>query len=105
MNRWQKRIDILLADLEQETPGAEGFRVNIDHKISEAETAVSEPHDEEAFALAEQPQQRRRQFLEALRPTLIARQDRDPSNKIWSEALLLLDNPQLRVREHKGQSR
>ena len=100
MSRWQKRIDNLLADLEQETPGAEDFRVNIDQKISEAEAAVSKPHDEEAFALAENPQQRRREFLEALRPALIARQGHDPSNIIWSEALLLLDNPQLRVLEN-----
>jgi hypothetical protein len=97
MSRWQKRINNLLADLEQERPGAEGFRVNIDHKISEAETAVSKPHDEEAFGLAEKPQQRRREFLEPLRPTLIGRRDSDPLNKIWSEALLLLDNPRLRV--------
>jgi hypothetical protein len=53
MSRWQKRIDNLLADLERETPGTEGFRININHKISEAETAVSKPLDEEGFAFAE----------------------------------------------------
>jgi len=37
MSRWGELIDSLLADLETETPGAEGFRVNIDHKIWEAE--------------------------------------------------------------------
>jgi hypothetical protein len=37
MTRWGEVIDNLLADLETETPGAEGFRVNIDHKIWEAE--------------------------------------------------------------------
>jgi len=101
MSRWQKRIDNLLADLERETPGAEGFRLNIDHKISEAETAVSRPLDEEAFAFAEKPQQRRQEFLAALRPALTARRYRDPSNKIWSEALLLLDLPRLRVPDEK----
>jgi hypothetical protein len=37
MGRWDAVIDNLLADLATETPGAEGFRVNIDHKIAEAE--------------------------------------------------------------------
>jgi hypothetical protein len=37
MTRWGGVIDNLLTDLETETPGAEGFRVNIDHKIWEAE--------------------------------------------------------------------
>jgi hypothetical protein len=33
MTRWGEVIDNLLADLETETPGAEGFRVNIDHRF------------------------------------------------------------------------
>ena len=37
MTRWGEVIDNLLADSETEAPGAEGFRVNIDHKIWEAE--------------------------------------------------------------------
>jgi hypothetical protein len=37
MSRWGELIDNLLADLETENPGAEGFRVNIDHKIWEGE--------------------------------------------------------------------
>jgi hypothetical protein len=41
MSRWQELVDNLLTDLETETPGANGFRVNIDHKIWEAEQTVS----------------------------------------------------------------
>ena len=41
MSRWQELVDNLLTDLETETPGADGFRVNIDHKIWEVEQKVS----------------------------------------------------------------
>ena len=41
MSRWQQLVDNLLTDLEMETPGADDFRVNIDHKIWEAEQKVS----------------------------------------------------------------
>jgi hypothetical protein len=41
MSRWQVLVDNLLADLEIETPGADDFRVKIDHKIWEAEQTVS----------------------------------------------------------------
>jgi hypothetical protein len=36
LSRWQELVDNLLTDLETETPGADDFRVNIDHKIWEA---------------------------------------------------------------------
>ena len=42
MSRWRELIDNLLADLETETPGAKGFRVNIDHKIWQEARALLE---------------------------------------------------------------
>jgi hypothetical protein len=41
LSRWQELVDNLLTDLETETPGADDFRVNIDHKIWEAEQTLS----------------------------------------------------------------
>ena len=50
MSRWQDIVDNLLTHLETETPGSNGFRLNIDHKIWEAEQEVSKtvpitPHE------------------------------------------------------------
>jgi hypothetical protein len=41
MSRWQQLVDNLLTDMEIEIPGADDFRVKIDHKIWEAEQTVS----------------------------------------------------------------
>ena len=41
MSRWREHVDNLLSDLQTETPGAGGFRVNIDQKIWGAEQKVS----------------------------------------------------------------
>jgi hypothetical protein len=41
LSRWQELVDNLLTDLATETPGADDFRVNIDHKIWEAEQTLS----------------------------------------------------------------
>ena len=41
MSRWRELVGNLLTDLATETPGAHGFRRNIDHKIWEAEQKVS----------------------------------------------------------------
>ena len=35
--RWYELIENVCTDLGRETPGTENFRINIDHKISEAE--------------------------------------------------------------------
>jgi hypothetical protein len=43
-------------------PGTEDFRINIDHKISEAEARVS---DSEAIPFGETPEQRKREFQDA----------------------------------------
>ena len=88
-----------LHGLSRETPGTENFRINIDHEISEAEARASKS---EAIPFGETPEQRKREFQEALRKILRVGQDRDSSNKkIWTEALHLLDNPRVRVPNHK----
>jgi hypothetical protein len=93
--RWHELIGNLCADLGRETPGAEDFRINIDHKISEAEARAS---DSEAIPIRETPEQRKREFQEALRKILRVGQDRNSSNeKVWTEALHVLDNPRVRV--------
>ena len=93
--RWHELIDNLCTDLGREMPGTEDFRINIDHKISEAEARAS---DSEAIPFGETPEQRKREFQEALRKILRVGQDRDSSNKkVWTEALHLLDNPRVRV--------
>jgi hypothetical protein len=98
MSRWQEVIDNLLGDLEPEVPGAEGFRVNIDHKIAEAEKIAR------AAAPArpdETPERRLHSFQTELIETLSERLKRDPANKIWLEARALLENQRLRVPKHR----
>jgi hypothetical protein len=93
--RWHELIGNLCTDLGRETPGTEDFGINIDHKISEAEARAS---DSEAIPFGETPEQRKREFREALRKILRVGQDRNSSNKkVWTEALHLLDNPRVRV--------
>jgi hypothetical protein len=93
MGRWQALIDDLIANLAAETPGEE-LRINIDHKIREAETRASNLAT--PATRAEKSVHRKREFRAALRLTLGALRVRDPSNKVWSEPLRLLGNPQLR---------
>jgi len=96
--RWHELIDNLCTILGRETPGTEGFRINIDHAISEAEAHASQA---EAIPVGETPEQRKQEFQEALRKILRVAQDRDSSNKdVWTEALHLLDNPRVRVPKH-----
>ena len=55
-----------------------------------------------AIPFGETPEQRKREFQEALRKILRVGQDRDSSNKrVWTEALHLLDNARARVPNHK----
>jgi hypothetical protein len=97
--RWHELIGNLCTDLGRETPGTEDFQINIDHKISEAEARAS---DSEAMPIEETPEQRKREFQEALRKILRVGQDRNSSNKkVWTEALHLLDNPRVRVSNQK----
>lgn len=94
-SRWHELIGNLCADLGRETPGNEDFRINIEHKISEAEARAS---DSTAIPFRETPEQRKREFQEALRKILRVSQDRNSSNKkVWTEALHVLDNPRVRV--------
>ena len=81
--RWHELIGNLCTDLGRETPDAEDFRINIDHKISEAEARAS---DSDAIPFGETPEQRKREFQEALRKILRVAQDRNSSNKkVWTE--------------------
>jgi len=93
--RWHEFIGNLCTNLGRETPGTADFRINIDHKISEAEARAS---DSEAIPFGETPEQRKREFQEALRKILRVCRDRNSSNqKVWTEALHLLDNPRVHV--------
>src|SRR5262249_35606217 len=91
MGRWQALIDELIANLAAETSGEE-LRINVDHKIHEAEMRASRLAV--PATLAEKTVHRKREFQAALRLTLGALRVRDPSNKVWAEALQLLGNPQ-----------
>ena len=62
--RWHELIGNLCTDLGRERPGTEDFRINIDHKISEAEARATQS---EAIPFGETPEQRKREFQEALR--------------------------------------
>jgi hypothetical protein len=96
-------IENVCTDLGRETPGTENFRINIDHKISEAEARASQS---EAIPICETPEQRKQEFQEALRKILHVAQDRDSSKKkVWTEALHLLDNPRDRASSHKPPKR
>ena len=101
--RWYELIENVCTDLGRETPGTESFRINIDHKISEAEARASQS---EAIPIGETPEQRKQEFQEALRKILRVGQDRDSSKKeVWTEALHLLDSPRVRVPSHKPPKR
>jgi hypothetical protein len=95
MSRWQELVDNLLTDLETETPGADGFRVNIDHKIWEVEQKVSKTAP---ITLYETTVRRLHGFQHELIDTLSKQLKNDPANQIWREARSLLENPWLRVK-------
>jgi len=101
--RWYELIENVCTDLGRETSSTESFRINIDHKISEAEARASQS---EAIPIGETPEQRKQEFQEALRKILHVGQDRDYSKKkVWTEALHLLDNPRDRASSHKPPKR
>ena len=93
MSRWQTIIDILFTDLETLAPRAERFRIEVDEKISEGEMLAA--HSESATS-DETPELRRHDFRIALCQALVARQNSEP-HKVWNEALLVLNNPGIRV--------
>ena len=96
MGKWDFIIDTLLRDLESEIADGPGpIRSNIDDKIREAEQIVSEtgPRDTN-----ERPEDRVAAFLRELRRTLRQRLEQEPQNKIWHEAVLLLDIPRIRIK-------
>ena len=98
MNRWQELVDNLLTDLGTETPGADDFRMNIDHKIWEAEQTVS-------YSVPMTPYETTVRRLHGFQRELIERLSKqlknDPANESLREARSLLENPWLRVPEHQ----
>jgi hypothetical protein len=98
MGQWKQLVDQLVANIEHEVPGEPFFRINIDHKMWEIEKIVeaAEPN-----RFGEKPQERVREFQDELRKKLSELSANDRSNRVWLEALMLLDGPQLRVPEHQ----
>jgi hypothetical protein len=98
MSRWQELVDNLLTDLETKTPSADGFRVNIDQKIWEAERTVSN-------AVPTTPYETTVRRLHGFQRELIERLSKqlknDPANETLLAARSLLENPWLRVPEHR----
>ena len=97
MSRWQTIIDSVFTDLETLAPRAERFRIEVDEKISEGEMLAA--HSGSATS-DETPELRRQDFRIALCQALVARQNSKP-HKVWNEALLLLNNPGIRVPDDK----
>ena len=99
MARWQGVIETLLATLEKATRGQRGLQIEIDDAIWETEQIMM--YRSESSRLGESSEDRRREFHAELRPQVIERLKNDPFNRIWEEALKLLDNPWLRVPDHQ----
>ena len=99
MARWQGVIETLLAILERANRGQRGLRIEIDDAIWETEQIVM--YRSESSRLGESSEDRRREFHAELRPQVVERLKNDPFNRIWEEALELLDNPWLRVPDHQ----
>jgi hypothetical protein len=98
MSRWQELVDNLLTNLKTETPDADGFRGNIDHKIWQAEqkaskTISTKPYETTVWCL--------HSFQRELIETLSKQLKNDPANGTLLEARSLLENPWLRVPEHQ----
>jgi hypothetical protein len=98
MSRWQELVDNLITNLETETPGADGFRVKIDDKIWEAEQTVSHAVPTTSH---ETTVRRLHGFQRELIERLSKQLKNDPANEILREARSLLENPWLRVAEHR----
>jgi hypothetical protein len=96
MGKWAFIIEPLLRGLESEIADRQGLiRSNIDNKIRETEQIVSEIEPQD---FNERPEDRVAEFLRELRRTLRQRLEQEPQNKIWYEAVLLLDIPRIRIK-------
>ena len=91
MSRWQPLIDGTLRNLANETFGIAEFRLNVDHKIGEAETMAS---NSKPFEADETADRRRKQFVAELYQAIAACRESEPSNRIWQ--LAFLEHPDLR---------
>jgi len=97
MDRWREVIDDLIQDLQVEDR-PEISRSNIDHKIAEREEIAAHA---ELARLDEKPEERIQEFLAELTDVLRQRLIQVRSNRVWQEALKLLENPGLRVPDHQ----
>jgi hypothetical protein len=96
MGKWAFIIEPLLRGLESEIADRQGLiRSNIDNKIRKTEQIVSEIEPQD---INERPEDRVAEFLRELRRTLRQRLEQEPQNKIWYEAVLLLDIPRSRFK-------
>jgi hypothetical protein len=95
MSRWQAIIDSVFSDLETLAARAKGFRIEVDEKICEGEMLAA--HSKSARS-DETSELRRQDFRIALCQALVARQNSKP-HRVWNEALLLLNNPAIRIRD------
>ena len=86
-SRWQELVDNVLTNLETKAPGADGFRVNIDDKIWDAEQKVSKTVP---ATLYETTVRRLHSFQHELIETLSKQLKNDPANEIFLEARSLL---------------
>jgi len=97
MDRWREMINDLIHDLQVEDR-PEISRTSIDNKIWEREKIAA--HAELARP-DEKPEERRQEFLVELTDVLRQRLIQKRSNRVWQEALKLLENPGLRVPDHQ----
>lgn len=93
MSRWQPLIESTLRNLASETFGVGEFRLNVDHKISKAETIAS---NSKALSIDETAAQRKDGFVAQLYRALAVRRESEPLNKIWQLARAFLEHPGLR---------
>ena len=96
--RWQATVDSVVTALQAAHPNR--LRIDVEDAIQRAEQIVSKSEPSRL-----QPDETRdyrvREFRAELRNGLFKLLRDEPSNEAWREALTLLENPRLRVEEHR----
>ena len=98
MARWQAMFDRLVDSLGSPVIDPDHLRIGIDDELWRFE---QEARSAEAIDVLETPEQRVSEFQDELRKKLGELSNTDLENKVWREALMLLDNPRLRVPDDK----
>lgn len=97
--RWQTNIESVVTALQAAQPHR--LRIEVEEAIRSAEQLVSKSEPSRL-----QPDETRdyrvREFRAELRNGLLKLLRDEPSNEAWREALMLLDNPRLRLAAHRG---